>query len=138
MPIVSRADAPSNREPPAAVQSVWNAGPFFDLVVLRILAKLDGPRSAADRCAAASAKRRVCRLSFWASCFKEKAIPTQGTSPRSVTIAALAAASLSLPLAADAQSTDPNIRAIQQGATVPAQPGASQDDPNINAITNGK
>jgi hypothetical protein len=55
-----------------------------------------------------------------------------------VTIVALAAASLSLPLAAHAQSTDSNIRAIQQGATVPAQPGASQGDPNINAITNGK
>jgi hypothetical protein len=66
-------------------------------------------------------------------------MPKQGTSLRNMTIVALAAASLSLPLAAHAQTTDPNILAIEQGTTVPvpAQPGASQGDPNINAITDG-
>jgi hypothetical protein len=65
-------------------------------------------------------------------------MPKQGTSLRNVTIVALAAASLSLPLAAHAQTTDPNVRAIEQGTPVPVpvQPGAMQGDPNINAITN--
>ncbi|HTV29650.1 MAG TPA: hypothetical protein VMF32_17905 [Xanthobacteraceae bacterium] len=64
-------------------------------------------------------------------------MPKQGTSLRNLTIVALAAASLSLPLAAHAQSTDPNILAIDQGTTVPVQPGASQSDPNISAMING-
>jgi hypothetical protein len=83
----------------------------------------------------ASVFLKIAQCAARASCFKkERAMPKQATLLRNLTIAALAAASLSLPIGANAQSTDQNILAIERGTTVPVQSDASQSDPNINAI----